>query len=173
MQDILKKYKNNKIRTNINIILASLVLAIWINIFLIDWTNIGQNLKTSVLNSEVQTNKADFYLEEINNNLFMLSNKKISNIDSLSLSLTYNPENVTIQNIKSDIWNLINISNTKWVNSIIITFDKWTNIDKNNKILKIDLSKKYNRTENINIINANFKDLNWGHYSLSTSWVTF
>lgn len=173
MQDILKKYKKNKIKANIIVILTSFVLAIWINIFLIDWTNIGQNLKTSVLNSKVQTNKADFYLEEINNNLFVVSNKKISNIDSLSLSITYNPENVTIQNIKSDIWNLINISNTKWVNSIIITFDKWTNIDKNNKILKIDLSKKYNRTENINIINANFKDLNWGHYSLSTSWVTF
>jgi hypothetical protein len=173
MQDILKKYKKNKIKANIIVILTSFVLAIWINIFLIDWTNIGQNLKTSVLNSKVQTNKADFYLEEINNNLFVVSNKKISNIDSLSLSITYNPENVTIQNIKSDIWNLINISNTKWVNSIIITFDKWTNIDKNNKILKIDLSKKYNRTENINIINANFKDLNWWHYSLSTSWVTF
>jgi hypothetical protein len=173
MQDILKKYRKNKITTNINIILASLVLAIWINFLLIDWTNIWQSLKTSVLNSEIQNNKSDLSIEKIENSIYIISNKKIEKLDSLSFWLSYNPENINIINIKSDLWDIINLSNTPWFNSIILSTTQANNINIWDKIAKLDISKIIEKTENINILNANFKDINQEKYSLSTSWITF
>lgn len=173
MQDTLKKYRKNKITTNINIILASLVLAIWINFLLIDWTNIWQSLKTSVLNSEIQNNKSDLSIEKIENSIYIISNKKIEKLDSLSFWLSYNPENINIINIKSDLWDIINLSNTPWFNSIILSTTQANNINIWDKIAKLDISKVIEKTENINILNANFKDINQEKYSLSTSWITF
>jgi len=173
MQDILKKYRKNKITTNINIILASLVLAIWINYILIDWTNIWQNLKTSVLNSKIQNNKSDLSIKKIDNSIYIISNKKIEKLDSLSFWLSYNPDNISIINIKSDLWDIINLSNTSWFNSIILSTTKANNIKIWDKIAKLDISKNIEKVENINILNANFKDINWGQFLLSTSWITF
>ena len=173
MQDILKKYRKNKILSNLNIILASLVLAIWINFILIDWTNIWQNLKTSVLNSKIQNNKSDLSIKKIDNSIYIISNKKIEKLDSLSFWLSYNPDNISIINIKSDLWDIINLSNTSWFNSIILSTTKANNIKIWDKIAKLDISKNIEKVENINILNANFKDINWGQFLLSTSWITF
>jgi len=173
MQDILKKYKKKKIFTNINIILASLVLAIWVNMFLVDWTNLWQSLKASVLNAEIQNNKSDLSIEKINNNIYIVANKNISNIDSLSFSLSYNPENITIISIESKYWDILNLSNNPGINSIILTWKDSININKWDKLAIIKLNKKENNTENINILNANFKDKASNHYKLSTSWITF
>jgi len=173
MQDILKKYRKNKILSNLNIILASLVLAIWINFILIDWTNIWQNLKTSILNSEIQNNKSDLSIENLNWKLYIVSNKNISDLESLSFSLAYNPQNISINNIKSELWNITILSNTPWISSIILTTDKSVNINISDKLWIINLSKKELKNENINILNANFKDNNSEHYNLSTSWITF
>jgi len=173
MQDILKKYKKKKIFTNINIILASLVLAIWVNMFLVDWTNLWQSLKASVLNAEIQNNKSDLSIEKINNNIYIVANKNISNIDSLSFSLSYNPENITIISIESKYWDILNLSNSPGINSIILTWKDSININKWDKLAIIKLNKKENNTENINILNANFKDKASNHYKLTTSWITF
>ena len=158
---------------NLNIILASLVLAIWINFILIDWTNIWQNLKTSILNSEIQNNKSDLSIENLNWKLYIVSNKNISDLESLSFSLAYNPQNISINNIKSELWNITILSNTPWISSIILTTDKSVNINISDKLWIINLSKKELKNENINILNANFKDNNSEHYNLSTSWITF
>lgn len=173
MQDILKKYRKNKILSNLNIVLASLVLAFWINFILIDWTNVGQNIKSSVLNSEIQNNKSDISIEKLNDNIYVTANKNISKVESLSFSLTYNPDNIIITDIKSEFWDIVNLANTKWINSIILTSLKETDIKIWDKLSIINITKKDNKSENINIINANFKDINSEHYSLSTSWITF
>jgi len=173
MQDILKKYRKNKITTNINIVLASLVLAIWINFLVLDWTNIWQNLKTSILNSEVQNKKSDLSLENLNWKVYIISNKNISNLESLSFSLAYNPSNISINNIKSEFWDITILNNTPWISSVILTTDKPLNISNTDKLWLIEISKKDMKYENINVINANFKDSNSGHYNLSTSWIIF
>lgn len=173
MQDILKKYRKNKLLSNINIIIASLVLAIWVNFILIDWTNVWQNLKASVLNSKVVHNKSDISIEKINGEMYILANKKISNLESLSFSLIYNPDIIKINNIKSKYWNITNLTNTPWISSIILTSEKPVNVNTWDKLAIIKITKKDNKSENINIINANFKDSNSKYYSLSTSWITF
>ena len=65
MQDIIKKYQKYKFINNVNIILASLVLAIWINFLFLDWTNIWQSLKASVTGSNIQKNSSDLLIRTI------------------------------------------------------------------------------------------------------------
>jgi hypothetical protein len=62
MKDILKKYKKHIIISNIGIIAASFVVAIGVNFFLIDGTQIGQNLKANVIESIEAKNKADIFV---------------------------------------------------------------------------------------------------------------
>ena len=173
MQDILKKYKKYKVLTNLNIILASLVLAFWINYFLVDNTELWKNLKASILNSENNNIKSDISINKINNYLYISSNKKINSAKSLWLSIVYNPKNITINKIDSDKWDIINLSNNPWITTIIVNFKEPTNINIWDNFVKIDISKKDNTSENLNIINANFKDINSKVYQLSTSWITF
>ncbi len=173
MEDILKKYKKNKSISNISIILTSLILAFWINLLFFDNTDIWKNLKTSVLNSELNQEKSNLYIDKSEDNIYINSGIDIKQVTSLSLSLTYNPNNINIDDVKSEIANVINISNTPWINSIILTFDKPVDINKTDKIINLIINKKINKIENINILNANFKDINSNQYSLTTSWMTF
>lgn len=173
MKDFIKKYQNHKLMTNINIILASLILAIFLNFFVIDSTNIWQSLKTSILNSKVWEEKADLYLQKIDNELFLVANKNMNNLDVLSLSLIYNPDNVSISEIRSELWEIANLWNEEWIKTIILSTDKAKNITRWERILKIVTSKKEEKSENINIVNANFTDSNKWQFLLSTSGITF
>ena len=82
MQDIIKKYHEHKLFSNLNIILASLVLAFWINFVLIDWTDLGKNLKASVLNSNTLENKSDISLEKNEDEIYVIVNKNINDFCS-------------------------------------------------------------------------------------------
>lgn len=172
MQDFLKKYKKHKLITNISIIIISLIMAFWINFLLIDWTIIWQNLKASILNANNLEINSDIYFDIKDGNIVLKTNKQINNIKSLSLSIIYNPENVIINKLKSNN-NISEISNEEWIKSVIINFEKITNINPNEEILEFNLNKKINKSENINIINSNFIDKDWINYLLSTSGITF
>ena len=47
------------------------------------------------------------------------------------------------------------------------------NIIKGEKISLLEINKNKNKTENVNIVEANFTDNSGNTYALSTSWVTF
>lgn len=173
MQDFIKKYREHKLFSNLNIVLASLVLAFWVNFLILDWTNLWQSLKVSIVNTNVIENKSDISIEKFNEKLYIISNKEINEINNLSLSIIYNPENITLSKLKSSFWDVVNLTNTTWISSIILTADKWTIVKKWDKLIQININKKEEKAENINIINANFKDINNEHYLLSTSWITF
>lgn len=173
MQDFIKKYRKNKLISNIWIIVTSLILAIWINFFLIDWTDYWQNFKANVLNANQKEINSDIYLDLENENIVLKTSKAINNVKSMSLSLIYNPENIEITSI---IWNNSNISelsNEEWIKSIIINFENAINIIPNENIIEIITNKNNQGSENLNIINANFTDIEWKNYLLSTSWITF
>lgn len=175
MKDFLKKYHTKKNIWNLGIVVASLIMAIWINIFLVDWTEMWTNLKASVLWSTIVNNeiKADIYLERNENEVILKNSKNISNTESISFSLTYNPTNVTILEIKSDIWEVMKLweSNT-WIETIIIS-NIWKNIDSNSILASITTEKQEEKSEQLNLINANFRDLDEEGFELSTSWITF
>ncbi|MFK7780512.1 MAG: hypothetical protein QM490_05265 [Candidatus Gracilibacteria bacterium] len=173
MKDIIKKYQNHKLLSNLNIILASLVLAFGINFLLIDGNEIGKYLKISALDTQIIENKSDLFIEKIENDFFIISNNNINQITNLSLSLAYNPENVSIIEVSSNIGDIINLTNTKGISSLILTTEKALDIKAGDKLIKLNIEKKEEKPENINILNANFKDINEEQFLFSTSGVTF
>lgn len=173
MNKIIKKHHKNKLFSNVNIVLASLVLAIWLNIFLVDWTSVGQSLKTSVLNSQTTEKLSDLSIEKEEWDLYIVANKNIKSVSTLALSLTYNPENVVIWEVNSNLWDVVNLTNTPWISSIILTSEAISDIKNWDRLIKIIINKSENKSENLNIINANFKDINNEQFLLSTSGITF
>lgn len=173
MKDFIKKYQNHKLLTNLNIILASLVLAVWINFFLVDGTNIGQSLKASVLNSQIWTETADVYLKKIDNDIYLVTNKNIVDLNNFSISFSYNPEYVEIFDISSQLWQVANLWENQGINSIILNIQSPVNLNRWDNILKVWVNKKIETTENLNILNANFSDSENNQFLLSTSGITF
>ncbi len=174
MKDIFKKYKKANIIKNTWIVVASLVIALSINFFVFD-SNLWNKIKADVLWVQNETWKSDIYLE-LNNNLINLkTDKNIKSLKSLTISIVYNPENVKIEDVNSDIsWvSIKDISEEDWLDMIMLSLKNPTDINQNSNILSIKTSKKEEKTEWINIINANFTDESGEIYELSTSWIKF
>lgn len=175
MSDFLKKYREKKIISNAWIIFTSLVLALWINFFLVDSTNFWQSLKADVLSSTTKEDLSNIYLIKNWNKIYLRNSKKMDNIDKLTINLSYNPENVEIKNISSNIdWiNILNLWNEPWINTLIITLSWSKNISSWVNILNIEINKKIEKTENLNIWWAYFIDTNGTNYDLTTSGISF
>ena len=173
MINFILKYMENKIISNIVIIFMSLVLAFFINYFLINNTNFWKNIKANLLEIWGIENKADIFFEKKDWFLYVISNKDIKNIKNLSLSFTYNYENISISNISSKNWDIINISNSPWIDSIVLINENKIDIKKWDKILKLNIIKINDNSWIINIINVNFKDSSWEIYLPTTSWIIF
>ncbi len=168
MKDIFEKYKKVNFFRNLWIVTASLVIALWINFFVLD-SNIWKSLTANIIWTSWKIKNWDIYLINNNWNIWLKTNKDMRNIKSFSLSFYYNPENVNLLNINSSLsqTSITNIENEEWLNTILINFDDYITIEKNTEILKLKISKKENKTEFLNIWNANFKDMNWKVYLLS------
>ncbi len=172
--DILNKYSKHKKLSNLSIIAISLVVAFWINFFVLNNTDISKNLKTNILESEVKNDLGNIYLENNENNLILKSNKEITNIDNISFSIAYNPENIEILEIIPKLnWEILDISNTPWLSTIILEYTESNTIKASEKILTIKTNKIIDKTENVNIISANFTDKDNNTFELTTSWITY
>ncbi len=173
MQDFIKKYKKSKLIWNIWIVVTSLIVALWVNFFIIDWTDVWQSLKASIFNVNGIEINSDIYFDIEDNNIVLKTNKIINDVKDLSLSIIYNPKNVEIEKLDFSKSNITELENEKWIKSIIITFENPKNITPDEIILKIKTIKKEDKSENLNIINANFTDTLNNNYILTTSWITF
>ncbi len=180
---VFKQFKKQQIFRQVSFVFAALVVAFWVNAFVLDW-DFGNSLKTNVLEAWKQaTNtteqKADLYLENTNwteNNVIKLkSGKQMDNVKTLSLWIIYNPEIVKLQDIFSNIngLELSRIENEKWIATLILTFSQATHILKWKDIINFYVSKNEETTQHINIINSNFTDSTNTNYQLSTSWIAF
>lgn len=173
MKDFLQKYHNKKTISNIGIVLTSLVLAFWINFLLIDWTEIWNNLKTSVLDIETIETKSDLYIENWVNTLIIKNSKDMQQLKNISLWLTYNPSEVEIISIKSKLWEVISLwEKNTWFDTVLVKIEP-KNIIKTDDLFEIETKKLVEKSTQINMINANFKDSSESKYNLSTSWITF
>ena len=173
MKDFLKKYHNKKVIWNIWIAVTSLVLAFWINLFLIDSTYMWKELKTSVLDTKIAEVKADLFLEKSENKIIVKNSKDILNTKNISLSITYNPEDLEIVNINSKLWEVSVLwEKNSWFEIILLSMEA-NDIKSSDNLIEIETSVKQVKSTQLNMINANFKDANWEQYDLSTSWLTF
>lgn len=173
MKDFIKKYHNKKLIWNAWIILTSLVLALWINFFLIDSTSMWKTLKTSVLDSWVTETKADLYIENNENNIIVKNSKQIVSPKTLSLSLTYNPLELEIKNISSKLWEITILWEKNSGFETVLLNTQNSDIKSNENIIEIEINRLLEKSTGLNMINANFKDSTWEQYNLSTSGITF
>ena len=172
--NIVKNYNKKKKINNISIVIISLVVAFSINLFVINNTDISKSLKTNLLENQISNDLGDIYIESIWDDLVLKANNNIIDIENLTFSITYNPENIEITDIIPKLnWEILNISNTPWLSTIILEYSEVNKIEAWDKILTIKKNKSEDKTENINIINANFTDSNNNVFELTTSWVTF
>lgn len=180
MEDIIQKYKKERKMKNITIIVTSLAFAFWLNIFL-STTESGKYVKSSVINSTVNTEeKADLYIEKVkntgNNIFYITSNQEMSQVKSMSFSVAYNNENVSLKDSK------VNIDDVEiiplWENNgyltLMLNFKNPINIQPNEEILQLVFEKiNSEEIESINLVNANMTDEGGNFFWLSTSGVEF
>ena len=179
MEDIIEKYKVKKRNKNLVIVLWSMALA-FVAHFSLTSTDIWQNIRSSVIDSTTNKEvKADLYLKNINvwwNHIIEIKSwQNIAKIKSISFTIVYNSENIDIKDIfwEDENIEILEIWNENWLNSIIVNYTQETNIKTNQNIAKIAINKKSAEMSQLNIISANFIDINNNKYSLSTSWVEF
>lgn len=173
MKDFLKQYKQQKYLSFLGLIAMSLVLAVGINIYLVDGTQIGQQLKASVLNSNNQEILSDLYIDHKDWVISIKSSKNIQEATSISFSINYNPTNINIAHINQGNGSVTELSNTPGIATYIITFPEPQNFTGKQSILDIDVEKNNASMEHINLIQANFIDLSKNTFDLSTSWIDF
>lgn len=179
MEDIIQKYKKEQKIKNISIVITSLALALGLNIFLSS-TDSGKYLKASVINSQVAVEKkSDLYFETVKNSgnivVYMKTSKEINKAQSLSFSLAYNKENVSIKDKKLNIdgGEILNLVDNDGYNTLIVNFKNPTNIKAGEVVFEVVVEKKDAKDENINLVNANITDADNNLFMLSTSGAKF
>ena len=174
MKDVIGKYSKRKKMSNIGIIVSSLIIALSINFLVLDWNNLTNSLKTNIMESKEIDNKAELYLENNNWILTLNTSKNLNNIKNITLSFIYNPENVEIVELISSLNSSIsNFSNVDGITTVIIDFPIPVTFNINEQVLKVNINKIENISEQLNIINANFMDIDNETYLPTTSGITF
>ncbi len=181
-QKKLEKLRKKQARIqNIGVVVWGLIIALALHFFVLDDSTVVSNLKTNIRESNTiatTQQKADIYLESINDNsVWLVTSKSIQSITKLSLSLTYNPEeleliNITPVNSKTKILNLNNIDG---INTVILEWWKPENINPGDILFEIQTNKKALSPTGINILvdTIEFSDDTNNSYSPTTSWIIF
>jgi hypothetical protein len=71
------------------------------------------------------------------------------------------------------MWEITNISNTPWINSILLNLKEAQDVKPWDSLGTIKINKKDETLKNLNLINANFKDSKNDMYILTTSGINF
>jgi hypothetical protein len=101
------------------------------------------------------------------------SNQNMNNVKNIAVSMTYNPNNVWILLQENYSWEIIRLSDEKWIQSILINYAPEKNIVIWENIFSVETSKLKQVSEQLNVFNANFTDASGENYLLSTSGITF
>lgn len=175
MEDVISKYKKQRKIKTIGIIVTSFLLAISLNAYL-STSDVWQSLKSSVIESTSWVkNTSDLYLDINNNIVSIKASKEMQNIKSLSFSLIYNWESLDLKDkLKSNYdFEIIELNNSKWQYTVSLNSKTNTSVKAWDNILSLVFEKKWDETQNINLIQANFVDKDDNSFNLSTSWVQY
>jgi predicted membrane protein len=175
MKDIFKKYHRHKIITRISLLSLSVILAVSINVFMLSWNN-ATMLKASILDvSQKSWDKIDFQWIYKDTILSFSTNKAMQNVTQFSYSLAYNPDEIIIWDTSSIfVWENVRFEENSWYITVIFTpktpinFNTWDVIH-SYEIERIDQLF----TWIINVVNANFTDIDENTYLLTTEWIIF
>ncbi|MDQ7008963.1 MAG: hypothetical protein Q9M94_01580 [Candidatus Gracilibacteria bacterium] len=173
---VFQQFKKQQLFQQITFVFAAMVIGFGINSFVLNG-DLSNNLKANILETNKKVEKqSDLYIQKTigkDSNLMILkTSKNIDKVKSISFSLTYNPEDVEIQDIFPNI-NTSRLENEKGITTFIINFNEVKNIKSGEEIINFYTSKKEGTSQNINLINANFTDSTNTRYDLTTSGIIF
>lgn len=176
MEDIIQKYHKKKRKNTLAIIATSLALAVWLN-FYVNNSNMGQMLKSSVMDSSVSAkDSADMYLEAQNDIISLKSSKNMSGVKSMSFAFVYNTENLSIKDklLELDGVEMVELANNNGYVTLLLNFKTPLNISSQDTLLKLVVEKKdASLQESLVITQANFIDSEEKLYALTTSGLQY
>lgn len=171
MIDFLKKYKKKQTIGAFGIVAMSMVLALGMNLFVLDGSNLEQNIKASVLNYKWVAVQSDIYLDKQDSFLSLYTNTPIQQVQSLSVSLVHNPGALELSGFTSNLGTITILSHTPGISTILFTFTQAIDISVGSQLFEAEILKKSSTLEQINMIQANFSDAQSTVFQLSTSWI--
>lgn len=138
---------------------------------------VGNYLKSSVLDIHGVEQISDVYgrVSEDRTNILLGTQRPMKDVTTLSLSLTYDDTNVSLDEIKTTIdgSDITILSNEPGLRTLFITFDSPKILDGESDFLSIDITKNKTGTAYLNVLNANFRDIEENEFLLSTSGIMF
>lgn len=178
MRDLFQDYKKQNSKKNTVIIVASLAFAFSINTFLFG-TDIGARLQTSVINSTTKTvtAPADISVVSAGTGTDMLkiqTNSKLENVSKIYLSLAFDPEGLTINDIFSEDKDVevIKNSNIPGNSTITLLFKKPRNISEKSSLVTLVYKKMVPKTV-LNLGETQFKSMDGTLYQLTNTSLEF
>lgn len=176
MKDIIAKYKKHTFFQTSAIVITSLAIALWVNMYVMDG-EIWKYLKSSVLDINGVEQTADIYgkVSPSRDMIILGTQKPMNQVTNISLSLIFDDETVEIGAIESMISGseIMSLSNESGVKTILVSFSEPLTLTGESDFLKIPVTKSGTATAYLNILNANFKDSSEKDFLLSTSGVLF
>ncbi len=176
MKDIIKKYRKHNFFQNGAIVITSLAIALGVNTYILDG-KVGEYLKTSVLDINGVEQTSDIYgkVSDDRKTITLWTQKPMKHVKSISLSLTYNDSDVVIKEIESIIpeTSVTFLLNEPGIATLFVTFDTPRDLWGETDFLSVEISKNSTGTAYLNILNANFKDVEENNFLLSTSGILF
>lgn len=176
MTDLFNDYKKKttKKRKNFAIITASLVFALSINAFLFG-TDKGVKLQTSVINSGAQSaKKADLSVVSAGTGTDMLkvrTNTKIENASRIYLSLAFDPELVSVNDVFSEDKSveIVKNNNVAGVSSLTLLYKTPKNLTESSDVITIVYKKKKQEKAVLNLAETQFRSTDGTIYQLSNT----
>lgn len=180
MKDLFNDYKKEHSKKNVAIITASLLLAFSFNVFLFG-TDTGARLQTSVLNSTVKTtinSPADIMIVSAGTGTDLLkvqTNSHLENVARVNLSLLFDPESLTINDIFSTDkdMEIVKNANVAGVSSITLLFSKPKTLTENTELFTIAYKKKKENKAVLNLAETQFKSADGTVYNLTNTSLEF
>lgn len=183
MRDYVKEIKNQKLRKNTIIIVASFAFAFMVNGFLF-WTNVWNKLQADIKwASTEKTNKvvtSDLYLQSDwtwSDTVSLRLWNSIKQVNEIRVSLITNPDESVfkINNIVNDEdknLEIIKISNTSWIYALTFKFKKPVDLSVKYKLANILYTKTTKDKISINLAATNFIS-NKETFELTSSSIEF
>lgn len=183
MRDYIQEFKKQKFRKNTAIIVSSFAFAFMVNSFLF-WTNIGNQLQADI--KWATTEKTD---KVINSDLYLVKQwtgsdtvslktwTSMKQVSELSASIVFNSDESAfkINNILNDTdknIEVVKISNTPWMYSLILRFKKSTDLPKDYLLANIFYTKYTQEKAQISLIQTKFVS-NKETFELTNSPISF
>jgi len=177
MEDILTKYKQDKKKR----LIAMLVMSFCVACLLYGSIGFGnlKYIKSSVMNAKTSNiYEGDIHIDILKNEDIALLELKtaqfMQQVKTLSLSVAYNPENIEIVSHSSGFSDgiLVPMGSGEGFMTLTVTFPEGKDISPETKVFDLAVRKiDTDVIESINIINANFTSIDGTQYDLSSSGI--